>query len=167
MNCGSRHPSAALGTFEMVFSFFLPHPFSPLGTCTLSGLGFGSEIWELLSKAINIFYLLFSLTASYSVGAIPVHVASQKWLGKTWASSYQTQPQVPRWKCVTNLCYPLSFPKFLWSLSRAPGLWGSRALKASSAAFGELFPPPLLPELRCIDWKAKSPGLHFDRNAFP
>ena len=86
----------------MVFSSFLPHPLSRLGTCTLSGLGFGNEIWELLSKPINIFYLLSSLTALCSVGAIPVHAASQKWLGKTWVSSYQKQSQLPRWKSVLS-----------------------------------------------------------------
>lgn len=159
-NCGSRHPSASPGTLEIVYFSVLPHPFSPLGTCTLTNWGFGNEIWGLLSKTINIFYLLFFLTVSCSVGAIPI----QKCLGKNRASSYQDQSQLPRWKSVRNLCYPL-ISRYCGGSPGPPPCKTVRLLRQTLR--GELFPPSLLPWLQCITWKAKSPGLHFDRNAFP
>lgn len=120
-----------------------------------------NESWGLLNKTINIFYLLFFLTVSRSVGAIAI----QKWLGKARASSYQDRSQLPRWKSVRNLCYPLISSRYCGGSAGPPPCKTVRLLRQT--LHGELFPPSLLPSLQCITWKAKSPGLCFDRNAFP
>lgn len=145
--CRNRHPSAAPSTLETVF---LPHPFSPRGTCALSVLA--SEIWELLNKTISIFYLLFSLTALCSISTISLDTASPKWLGKN--EHLPTRGNLS--SLDENLCYPFSFSsKFLWRLSRPPWLRDSWVLKASSAPFSQLFPPPLLLDIQFITQKAR------------
>lgn len=113
-------PTVGTGIPQLLHSpwkLFLPHPFSPLGTGTLSVLAI--ELWELLSKTINIFNLLFSLTALCSVNTISLDTTSPKWLGKN--EYLHTRSSLS--SLDENLCYPFSFSsKSLWRLSRPPWL---------------------------------------------
>lgn len=92
----------------------------------------------------------------FSVSAIPLHMASQKWLGKTRTSSCQKQSQLPRWKSVLSLqllkvtVKALQGPLIAWQLDS----------QSKCCTLQWTLLPPLLPE---IQRETESPCLHFDK----